>query len=204
MASNDADEYNKDGRENVFMTDDSQAVLLAKEGQPQAFRTLYDLHFEAVYRTAFRYTRSREDAEDVLQETFIRAFNNIARFDFGRNTSFASWIGRICINSAISHIKKRRKRKALETRSLTASHQDPPSNGSTPEETALLRQMASRVYETLHLLSPRQQLAFRMKYIDGWKVEEIACEFGCSQNSVKKHLSRALAVLRRRLKPLME
>jgi RNA polymerase sigma-70 factor (ECF subfamily) len=137
-----------------------------------------------------------------LQETFAKAFNNIAKFDSGRNASFAAWIGRICVNSAISQLKKRRTRKPLEACSLTAFPQDPPSAGPSPEEEALLRQMAGRIDETLRLLSPRQQLAFRMKYFEDWKVEEIACALGCSPNSVKKHLGRALAVLRRRLRPL--
>jgi RNA polymerase sigma-70 factor (ECF subfamily) len=184
------------------MSDENVTVLLARDGHPQAFRALYDLHFEAVYRTAFRYTRSREDAEDVLQETFIKAFSNIAKFNFERNASFAAWIGRICANSALSQLRKRRTRRPLEACSLTASPQDPPSAGRSPEEEALLRQMAGSIDEALRLLSPRQQLAFRMKYIEDWKVEEIAREFGCSPNSVKKHLGRALAVLRRRLKPL--
>jgi len=184
------------------MTDESVAVLLAKEGHPQAFRALYDLHFEAVYRTAFRFTRSRQDAEDVLQETFVKAFLNIGTFDFKRNASFAAWLGRICVNSAISQIRKRRTRRALETYSLTASAQDPPSAGPSPEEAMVLGQMAGRIDETLRLLSPRQQLTFRMKYVEDLKVDEIARELGCSPNSVKKHLGRALAVLRRRLKPL--
>ena len=184
------------------MTDENVAVLLARDGHPQAFRALYDLHFEAVYRTAFRYTRCREDAEDVLQETFIKAFHNIAKFDFERNASFAAWIGRICVNSALSQLRKRRMRRPLEAWSLTSSPQDPSSASRTPEEEVLLRQMAGCIDETLRLLSPRQQLAFRMKYIEDWKVEEIAREFSCSPNSVKKHLGRALAVLRRRLRPL--
>ena len=188
--------------ENAATANESVVILLAKEGHPEALRALYDQHFEAIYRTAFRYTRSRQDAEDILQETFVKAFANIKRFDFQRNASFAAWVGRICVNSAISHIKKRRTRKVLVTDSLTASVQDPPSGGHSPEEVTLLRQMVGRVDETLRLLSPRQQLAFRMKYVEDLKVEEIARELCCSRNSVKKHLGRALAVLRRRLKPL--
>jgi RNA polymerase sigma-70 factor (ECF subfamily) len=188
--------------ENTPLTNESVVILLAKEGHPEALRTIYDVHFEAVYRTAFRYTRSRQDAEDVLQETFVKAFKNIRRFDFERGASFAAWLGRICVNSAISHLKKRRTRKALEMYSLTDSVQDPPSKGHSPEEAALLRQMASSIDESLRLLSPRQQLTFRMKYIEDRNVEEIARELRCSPNSVKKHLGRALIVLRRRLKPL--
>jgi RNA polymerase sigma-70 factor (ECF subfamily) len=188
--------------ENTSMTSESVAILLAKEGHPQALRTIYDLHFETIYRTAYRYTRSSQDAEDVLQETFVKAFKNIKDFDFKRNASLAAWMGRICVNSALSHLRNRRARKAWETESLTASAQDPPSAGRSPEETALLRQMAGHIDQALHLLPPRQKLAFQMKYIEDLKVDEIAQEMGCSSNSIKKHLGRALAALRRRLGPI--
>ena len=184
------------------MTDENVTILLAKEGHPEAFRAIYDLHFETVYRTAFRYTRSPQDAEDILQETFVKAFKNIARFDFERGVPFAVWLGRICVNSALSQLRARRTRHDLEAYSLTASIQDPPSAGLSPEEETLLRQMAGRVDETLGLLPPRQQLIFRLKYIEGRDMKDITSELGCSPNTVKSHLRRALVVLRRRLKPL--
>jgi RNA polymerase sigma-70 factor (ECF subfamily) len=62
--------------------------------------------------------------------------------------------------------------------------------------------MAGHIDQALHLLPPRQKLAFQMKYIEDLKVDEIAQEMGCSSNSIKKHLGRALAALRRRLGPI--
>jgi RNA polymerase sigma-70 factor (ECF subfamily) len=184
------------------MSDESVAVLLAKEGHPQAFRALYDLHFEAVYRTAFRYSRTPQDAEDVLQETFVKAFKHIGKFDFERGVPFAVWLGRICVNSALSQLRKRRARKESETSSLTASVQDPPSAGLSPEEAMVLRQIAGRIDETLCLLPPRQQLMFRLRYIEGRNMMEITSELGCSPNTVKIQLRRAMIAVRRRLKPL--
>ena len=188
--------------ENRSMTNESMIILLAKEGHPEALRSLYDLHFESIYRTAYRYTRSSQDAEDVLQETFVKAIKNIKNFDFERNTSFAAWMGRICVNSALDYLRKRRTRKAWETVSLTASVQDPPSAGRSPEETTLLQQMAGHIDQALRFLPPRQKLAFQMKYIEDLKVDEIARELCCSPNSIKKYLARALAALRRRLRPI--
>jgi len=188
--------------ENPPVTNERVAILLAQGGHPEGYRTIYDLYFEAVYRTAFRYTRSRQDAEDILQETFVKAFKNIGKFDFERSASLAAWLGRICTNSALSQLRNRRTRKDLETYSLTDSAQDPPSAGLSPEEATLHRQIAECLDKNLRLLSPRQQLMFRMKYIEGRERNEIARELGCSPNTVKKHLGRALVVLRRRLKPL--
>ncbi|MBM3311493.1 MAG: sigma-70 family RNA polymerase sigma factor [Candidatus Aminicenantes bacterium] len=187
--------------ENAAMTDESTIILLAKQGHPQAFRDLYDLHFETIYRTAYRYTRSAQDAEDVMQETFTSAFRHIRRFDFERNASFNAWLGRICVNCSINHLRKRRARRGSLTDSLTSFAQDLPSGDPSPEETALSRRMASLIEEALHRLPPRQQLAFRMKYVDDLIVEEIAGRMDCSPNTVKTNLARALAVLRRRLKP---
>jgi RNA polymerase sigma-70 factor (ECF subfamily) len=193
--------YSKDDEENESMTDESMIILLAKQGHSQAFRDIYDLHFETIYRTAYRYTRSAQDAEDVMQETFFKAFKNIKSFDFERNVVFAAWIGRICANCAISHLRKRRTRRVVQTDSLTAFAQDPPADDVSPEDTAIFRQMAGRIDEALYRLPPRQQLAFRLKYIDDLKVDEIAGRLSCSPNSVKKQLARALAVLRKRLRP---
>jgi RNA polymerase sigma-70 factor (ECF subfamily) len=188
--------------ESIPLSDESAAVLLAQEGHPQAFRALYDRHFEAVYRTAFRYTRTPQDAEDVLQETFVKAFKNIGRFDFERGVPFAVWIGRICVNSALSQLRRSRARKDPATFSLTASLYDPPAAGLSPEEAALLGQMAVRIQETLHRLPPRQELIFRLRYIEGRNMNEITSELGCSPNTVKSHLRRALVAVRRRLRPL--
>jgi RNA polymerase sigma-70 factor (ECF subfamily) len=84
---------------------------------------------------------------------------------------------------------------------LTAFAQDPPADDVSPEDTAIFRQMAGRIDEALYRLPPRQQLAFRLNYIDDLKVDEIAGRLSCSPNSVKKQLARALAVLRKRLRP---
>ena len=177
-------------------------ILLAKEGDPAAFRQLYDANFERIFRLAYRYTRSQEDAEDVLQETFINAFKGIKGFNFDLNTSFSTWLSRICINAAIGFLRKKKSRRADQTDLLSSLAQEPPDLGDSPERAALMKQSVSKVKEALEQLSPRQRIIFDMRYIRDFPVKDIAEEMRCSQSSVKKHLHRAVTRLRKEMQPI--
>jgi len=80
---------------------DAATIALAREGDRDSFRRLYEEHRERVYRTAYRYCRSPQDAEDVMQETFIKAFKRLDTYDLRASTSFSSWLLSICINASI-------------------------------------------------------------------------------------------------------
>src|ERR1700759_2986643 len=86
--------------------DDELTVEQARRGDPAAFRVLVDKHARAVFRLAFRMTGNELDAEDMVQETFLKAWKQMARFD-GR-ASFATWLHRICANCALDHIRARK------------------------------------------------------------------------------------------------
>ena len=88
------------------------AILLAKEGDEEAFRLLYDDNCERIYTLAYRYVRSPEDAKDVMQETFTRAFKRIRSFQVASDTSFSSWLNRICINCSIDQLRRRQRKLA--------------------------------------------------------------------------------------------
>jgi len=87
-------------------TNDKLLILLAKQGNESAFRELYETHYEMIYRLAYRYVKSQPDAEDILQETFIKAFKAIQKFDFNISSNFSAWIYQICVRCSYDHHRK--------------------------------------------------------------------------------------------------
>src|ERR687898_3073938 len=96
---------------------DAAAVALARDGNSEAFRALVERHSRAVYRLAHRMTGNAHDAEDVVQETFLRAYKQLARFESRAN--FGTWLHRIAVNCSIDLIRARPHREsAHEARDL--------------------------------------------------------------------------------------
>src|SRR6187455_2188388 len=93
--------------------DDAAAVAKARDGDQDAFRVLVDRHSRSIYRLAFRMTGRAEDAEDVVQEAFVRAYRQLGRFESRSN--FATWLYRIGFNCAIDYMRARPKRESSET-----------------------------------------------------------------------------------------
>jgi len=100
-----------------MITNAKLLILLAKQGSESAFRELYETHYEMIYRLAYRYVKSQPDAEDILQETFIKAFRAIQKFDFSISSNFSAWIYQICVRCSYDHHRKRKKRKSDQANS---------------------------------------------------------------------------------------
>lgn len=183
---------------------DEQAVLLAREGHENAFRELYERHRAGVYGLAYRYARSAQDAEDILQETFIKAFKGIRKFGVSGNPSFAPWIKRICFHRCIEHMRRRQRRKEGQTMSLSEFRDGLATDEVSPERSADVRLLVGKILQALGGLSPKQRIIFDMKYLENREIPEIAETLGCSKSAVKTHLSRAAAKLRDDLTPIME
>jgi len=178
------------------------AVALAKEGSEEAFRRLYQMHRETVYRLAFRYVRSGQDAEDIMQETFIKAFRGIQHFSYERTSSFSAWLCRICINSVIGHLRKQKSRRMDRTVPLDEIGKEPSSDCLSPEQVAENSQVLTLIRRAVGKLSPQQRIAFDLRYSKQLEITEIAETMGSSESTVKTHVSRALAKLRKELRPI--
>ncbi len=182
--------------------DDSVVILLAKEGNERAFRQLYEDHYKMIYRLAYRYSRSQQDAEDIMQETFIKAFKDIHKFDLGVSTNFSAWIYRIGIRCSLDYLRKRKRRRADQVESLTQIHAEPEARDPSPEQSAIANQTISRVKNALHLLSPKQRVIFDLRHFQHRALEEISDRLDCSPSTVKKQLQRAVLKLRHQIEPL--
>jgi RNA polymerase sigma-70 factor (ECF subfamily) len=181
---------------------DDVAILLAREGNEDAFRRLYDDHKERVFRIAYRYTRSVQDAEDVMQETFVKAFKKIGSFSFRNNADIGTWLTSICINCAIDHLRKQKRRKMNATIPIEDLIADPPAGGLSPEAAAENKETIRLVHDAAQQLTPKQRVAFDLRYNDHHTIREIAGLMNCSENAVKTHLWRSTQKLKGMLAPL--
>jgi len=188
--------------ESEMNTNDKLTVLLAQQGHESAFRELYENYYEMIYRLAYRYSKSQQDAEDIMQETFIKAFKGIKKFDFSISTNFSAWIYQICLHCSMDYLRKRKRRKADQIHSLSDIYHEPADQGSSPENTTIANQTISQVKNALYILSPKQQIIFDLRHLQHRTLKEISERLQCNKSTVLKQLQRAVLKLRNQLEPL--
>lgn len=188
----------------MFHMTDEQAVALAREGDESGFRDLFERHKAGVYGIAYRYSGSAQDAEDILQETFIKIFREIRRAGDSGRPVFDAWIHRVCYHRCIEHLRKRKRRRLSQTEALSEISDRGAPGGPSPERSGDAGLMLEKVRCALDILSPQQRIIFDLRYNDHRDIAEISAALGCSASAVKTNLSRAMAKLRDRLAPIVE
>jgi RNA polymerase sigma-70 factor (ECF subfamily) len=177
-----------------------ELVEMARNGNEDAFRQLVEANMRRVYGLALRFTRKHEDADEVAQETFIRAFRSLDRFK-GKST-FGTWVYRIAVNCSLSH-----KRKLIRTAGADAEDQIddnmPDRSNPSQEKLAEGRQTRELINGALDGLSKQQRAIFVMKHLQQKKISEIADVLECAEGTVKQQLFRAVRKVREQLAPLI-
>lgn len=182
---------------------DPASVARACDGDSEAFRSLVESHSRYVYHVAYRLTGSAADAEDVVQTTFLRAYQQLHRFE--ARADFRTWLHRICVNCSIDLIRSRRHREIghdptdLESESARQPH--PTSAG--PERLMLSVEIRDRVGAALSHLSANERLAFTLRHIEGLAIADVATAMGLKTEATKNSIFRAVRKLRTVLEPLM-
>jgi len=175
---------------------EEDAVSLAQRGDEKGFRALYERHFGRIFRLALRYMRSPEDAEDVAQETFIKAYSGLDSFDIAFGAGFSAWLNRICVNCAIDHCRKARRLAGKGLVALDDLPHEPASPGPSPEDKAISADALSTLGEMVDNLSPRQRVIFALRYGQHLDIKQIAGRLECSEGNVRLHLFRSTLKLR--------
>src|SRR5206468_11178970 len=133
---------------------DSAIVTRARAGDADAYRVLVERHSRALFRLAFRMTGNQQDAEDVVQESFLRAYRQLANFD--ERASFGTWLYRITVNCSLDLVRSR-KRRSEQLAPVDPEMDDPvlslPSLDPTPDRMAMSGQVRDRVAEAMNELS---------------------------------------------------
>jgi len=189
-----------------------QAVVeRARSGDGEAFRELVERHSRPLFRVAYRMTGSESDAEDVVQETFLKAYRQLAKFD-GR-ASFGTWLHRIAANCALDIVRARRRRGEQFSEpsgfagDVGGLSDDPVhsarSGDPAPDRLAMGSETRRRVAEAMNELSAVERAAFVMRHFEGVSMEEIGRVLGCQTGAAKHSVFRAVHKLRRALEPLV-
>jgi RNA polymerase sigma-70 factor (ECF subfamily) len=182
---------------------DEAAAAEARRGDRNAFRVLVDRHGRAVFRLAYRMTGNEGDAEDVVQETFLRAYKQIGQFD-GRS-SFSTWLYRICSNCSLDLIRARKtrekQRESLGDERTTSWIDRIAAPEPDPERLTRSSQITRLLKPALEQLSEMERVAFTLRHFEGCNVDEIARTLGVQQNAAKHSVFRAVQKLRRALEP---
>ena len=177
-------------------------VVPAEGSESDSFRALVEEHSPMVFRLAFRMTGNASDAEDVVQETFLKAHRSLGGFD--ERARFGTWVYRIAVNAAIDLIRRRGR----GTVARPGGDDDPPvvetlaSRDPQPDRVAMSGQIQRDVAAALTQLSERERAAFVLRHLEGMPIERISEVLKIGPNAVKQTVFRAVQKLRRELAPL--
>jgi RNA polymerase sigma-70 factor (ECF subfamily) len=183
---------------------DAAAVALARDGDSDAFRTLVERHSRAVFRVALRMTGTAQDAEDVVQETFLKAYRQLSRFESRAN--FSTWLHRIAVNCSIDLIRSRPHRESGQDLSDLDqfSGDDRGHTGqASPERLMLSTEVQDRVTAAMASLSQMERAAFVLRHFEGQSIDEISRALGLKINATKHSVFRAVKKMRVALEPLL-
>ena len=180
------------------------AVERARSGDSDAFRLLVEQHSRAVFRLAFRMTGNEQDAEDVVQETFLRAYRQLDKYE--ARSSFSTWLYRIASNYSLDLIRMRKRHEDKRERGKAEERdilQTLPVTTPGPDRIVYSSQVQERVNEALNELSPQERTAFVLRHFEGLSIDEIGEALGTGTNATKHSIFRAVQKLRKSLEPVV-
>jgi RNA polymerase sigma-70 factor (ECF subfamily) len=182
-------------------TEGAAVLARARQGDNDAFRALVERHSRSVFRLAFRMTGNEQDAEDVVQESFLRAYRQLGRFESRAN--FGTWLYRIVSNCSVDLMRaKQARHDQSRADSLDEATDLPAVDVPGPERLAHSAEIDRRVRTALEDLSPLERAAFTLRHYEGRSIDEIGAALGLGTSAAKHSVFRAVKKLRVALAPL--
>jgi len=180
---------------------DETLVAAARSGEHMAFSELWNRHSKKVFNTMYRITRNRQDAEDALQDAFLKAFVHLKNFD-GRS-SFSTWLTRIAINSALMILRRKRAHPEISMDGAVDGdawqHWEVADRRVNTEEHYARSERERHLKRAIHRLRPALRTIVEIQQVQDGSIKEIAEIAGISVAATKSRLLRARTVLRRSL-----
>jgi RNA polymerase sigma-70 factor (ECF subfamily) len=185
----------------VVRDDEAQLVSAAKAGDTSAFEELVNRYERKIFRLGMNITQNREDAEDVMQDAFLKSYQNLDRFQ--GDSRFYTWLVRIAVNEALMKLRKRRPNQVSIDEPLTESD-DPVFReiedwGPSPEQKFAQTELNELLTQVIGELDPIFRVVFLLRDVEGISTEDAAQILGISVPAVKSRLLRARLKLRQKL-----
>jgi RNA polymerase sigma-70 factor, ECF subfamily len=183
---------------------DRASVARVRDGESEAFRSLVDRHSRYVYGVAYRMTGSAQDAEDVVQEAFLKAYRQLSRFE--ARADFRTWLHRITVNCCIDLIRARRSKEVGHDMSDLEGETVEPRTPSLagPDRLMMSVEIRERVTAGMAQLTTAERLAFTLRHVEGLSIREVADAMGLKTEAAKNSIFRAIRKMRLALQPLVD
>ena len=187
---------------------DAELIRAAQQGDRAAFEDLVRQYDQPVLRLALHLTGSEQEAQDIYQEAFLKAYRNLGSFRF--ECSFYTWIYRIVSNLCMDYLRRKQVRKeepsvrtSSEGETFDLFEQVPDErSGASPDRELMRSEMGRRIAMALEKLSPRERMVFEMKHYQGLKLRTIGEALNTTEETAKNTLFRATQKLRAALADL--
>jgi RNA polymerase sigma-70 factor, ECF subfamily len=182
-------------------TEAAAVLARARQGDSEAFRALVERHSRSAFRLAYRMTGNEQDAEDVVQDAFFRAYKQLGRFESRAN--FGTWLYRIVANCSVDLMRARQARHDMtRSESLDDAIELPAQEAPGPDRLAQSAEIQRRVRAAMDGLSPLERAAFTLRHHEGRSIDEISRTLGLGTSAAKHSVFRAVKKLRAALAPL--
>jgi len=187
----------RDATEIIAASGDLELAQRAMARDGAAFRTIIKTHNQRLYRIARGVVRNDSEAEDIVQEAYVRAFAHLE--SFRGDASLGTWLSRIVINEALGRLRKRRRTAAMPENPEARIIRFPLNPSDDPERTMAQRQILALVERATDSLPDIYRMVFVARVIEGLSIEETSELLGVRPETVKTRLHRARALLRQAL-----
>ena len=185
---------------------DTELIERFQQGDTAAFDTLFTRYQKRTYRLVQRFISNREDALDLTQDAFIRAYQGLG--DFKSQCQFYSWLYRITVNLCIDFLRKKSRSEVLlydsdESGELPMAN-IPDPRAESPAKAVENKELRTHIRKAVRRLPPKQRQIFILRHWDGLSLKDIAAVVGRSDGTVKAHLLHAHRNLRKHLRSYLQ
>ena len=195
-------------QENIPLSDNDDAELIEQfqNGNTAVFDTLFTRYQKRTYRLVQRFVPNHEDALDITQDAFIRAYQGLSNFK--SQCQFYSWLYRITVNLCIDFLRKKSRSEVMVYESEDSDELPmanfPDLRSVSPAKAAENKELRTQIRKAIRQLPPKQRQIFILRHWDGLSLKDIATVVGRSDGTVKAHLFHAHRNLRKHLQPYLK
>ena len=182
---------------------EKEIIKRIRKGEIDHYRVLFDENKEKIYKICLRYTRNIEVAKDILQETFIKAYESLP--EFRGDSSFSSWVCRIAINKCLTYARNVKLRAELEKDQeelikINLSLDEPDNT----DQKFIFKEFKEKIVEILKDFTTREKMIFTLKHLENFKISEVSEIMGISEGTVKSTLHKVIKKMRKKLEFFFE